>query len=177
MWVNQSKSGESRMKKTSKTIALKVAWHASGNRTLVQSIDGAHTDLQGVFFCNSNPAEFYRAVAKLIANLAGQGYQIVYQDTEAACDTAESSSHEIGEKTMNMSKAIVLEDVAAEAVALRGAAHSRPLTELLKLNAHTLGSIPKSDPSDGFIERVKRELAKRNGVDLSKVIVEFRIVS
>lgn len=144
----------------------------------MQSIDGAdHTDLSGVFFCNSDPAEFYRAVAKFIANLAGQGYQIVYQDTEADCDTAEFSSHEIGGKTMNMSKAIVLEDGAAEAVALRGAAHSRALTELLKLNSHTLGSIPKSDSSDGFIERVKRELAKRNGVDLSKVIVEFRIVS
>ena len=31
--------------------------------------------------------------------------------------------------------------------------------------------------SDGFIERVKREFAERNGVDVSKVIVEFRIVA
>jgi hypothetical protein len=33
------------------------------------------------------------------------------------------------------------------------------------------------DQSDGFIERVKREFAERNGVDVSKVIVEFRIVA
>jgi hypothetical protein len=33
------------------------------------------------------------------------------------------------------------------------------------------------DQSDGFIERVKREFAERNGVHVSKVIVEFRIVS
>ena len=31
--------------------------------------------------------------------------------------------------------------------------------------------------SDGFIERVKREFAERNGVDVRKVIVEFRIVA
>jgi len=33
------------------------------------------------------------------------------------------------------------------------------------------------DQSDGFIERVKREFAERNGVDVSKVVVEFRIVA
>jgi hypothetical protein len=50
-------------------------------------------------------------------------------------------------------------------------------TEKLMLDAHTLSSIPKSDSSDGFIERIKREFAERNGVDVSKVIVEFRIVA
>lgn len=34
-----------------------------------------------------------------------------------------------------------------------------------------------TDQSDGFIERVKREFAERNGVDVTKVIVEFRIVA
>lgn len=33
------------------------------------------------------------------------------------------------------------------------------------------------DQSDGFIERVKREFAERNGVDVSKIVVEFRIVA
>ena len=33
------------------------------------------------------------------------------------------------------------------------------------------------DQPDGFIERVKREFADRNGVDVSKVVVEFRIVA
>ena len=33
------------------------------------------------------------------------------------------------------------------------------------------------DQSDGFVERVKREFAARNGVDVSKVVVEFRIVA
>jgi hypothetical protein len=33
------------------------------------------------------------------------------------------------------------------------------------------------DQSDGFIERVKREFAERNGVDVSKVAVEFRIIA
>ena len=33
------------------------------------------------------------------------------------------------------------------------------------------------DQSDGFIERIKREFAERNGVDVSKVVVEFRIVA
>ena len=31
--------------------------------------------------------------------------------------------------------------------------------------------------SDGFIERVKREFADRNGVDVSKVVLEFRILA
>jgi hypothetical protein len=82
--VNQN-GGESRMKKMAKRIGLRVAWHVSGNRTLMQSIDGVpNGDLKGVFFCNSDSAEFYRAVAKLIANLARQGNQIDYEDTEAA---------------------------------------------------------------------------------------------
>jgi hypothetical protein len=34
-----------------------------------------------------------------------------------------------------------------------------------------------SAPPDEFFERVKREFAERNGVDVSKVIVEFRIVA
>ena len=34
-----------------------------------------------------------------------------------------------------------------------------------------------TDQSDGFIERVKREFAERNGVDVAKVVVEFRIVA
>ena len=34
-----------------------------------------------------------------------------------------------------------------------------------------------SNQSDGFIERVKREFAERNGVDVAKVTVEFRIVA
>ena len=33
------------------------------------------------------------------------------------------------------------------------------------------------DQSDGIIERVKREFAERNEVDVSKVVVEFRIVA
>ncbi len=32
-------------------------------------------------------------------------------------------------------------------------------------------------PSDGFVERVKQEFAELNGVDVSKVIVEFRIIA
>jgi hypothetical protein len=33
------------------------------------------------------------------------------------------------------------------------------------------------DQSDGFVERVKREFAELNGVDVTKVVVEFRIVA
>jgi hypothetical protein len=35
----------------------------------------------------------------------------------------------------------------------------------------------KSQSQKEFVERVKREFAELNGVDVSKVIVEFRIIS
>jgi len=43
-----------------------------------------------------------------------------------------------------------------------------------------LASVPGSPPAEsteGFIERVKREFAALNGVDVSKVVVEFRITA
>ena len=37
---------------------------------------------------------------------------------------------------------------------------------------------PKPDDNDSdFFERVKREFAERNGVDVGKVTVEFRIIT
>lgn len=87
------------MKKTGKRIGLKVAWHVSGNRTLMKSIDGVpQGDLKRVFFCNSDSAEFYRAAAKLIANLARQGHQIVYEDTKRACDTPSLPANKIARR-------------------------------------------------------------------------------
>ena len=87
----KKQNGEDKVKINTKTIELKVVWHAFGNRTLMQSIDGAvHTDLKGVFFCNSDSAEFYRAVAKLIAKLASQGNQVGYKDTHAPCDNVDA---------------------------------------------------------------------------------------
>jgi hypothetical protein len=35
----------------------------------------------------------------------------------------------------------------------------------------------KTESSEGFVQRVKREFAELNGVDVSKVLVEFKIIS
>ena len=44
-------------------------------------------------------------------------------------------------------------------------------------NAEPLLDIANSQSRKGFVERVKREFAELNGVDVSKVAVEFKIIS
>jgi hypothetical protein len=51
----------------------------------MQSVNGAtHKDLKGPFFCNSDAAEFYRAVAKKIAKMAKRGDRVTFKDTDAS---------------------------------------------------------------------------------------------
>ena len=55
-----------------KTIAMRVDWHPSGNRTLKERVGttGLFKDCKGPLFANSDATEFYRAVAKQIAKRA-----------------------------------------------------------------------------------------------------------
>jgi hypothetical protein len=46
---------------------------------------------------------------------------------------------------------------------------------ILSLDSTTTGGSSRSEANTGFIERVKREFAELNGVDVSKVSVDFRI--
>lgn len=48
---------------------------------------------------------------------------------------------------------------------------------ILSLDSATSGTRSPSIADSGFIERVKREFAELNGVDVSKVSVDFRINS
>ena len=48
---------------------------------------------------------------------------------------------------------------------------------VLPLDAPILQEATKAETGVEFITRVKREFAERNGVDVSMVAVEFRIVS
>jgi hypothetical protein len=48
---------------------------------------------------------------------------------------------------------------------------------VLPLSAPLLLDIANSQSRKGFVERVKREFAQLNGVDVSKVAVEFKIIS
>ena len=48
---------------------------------------------------------------------------------------------------------------------------------VLPLNAPLLLDVASSQSQKGFVERVKREFAELNGVDASKVTVEFKISS
>ncbi len=67
----------------------------------------------------------------------------------------------------------------------RGKGHTSDVTVGLKIKAKWSTLIPLADvpiasqtlPGDLFIERVKREFADLNGVDASKVVVEFKIIS
>jgi hypothetical protein len=48
-----------------------------------------------------------------------------------------------------------------------------------RLHSAEHGAIPQraaAEGSVGFVERVKREFAELNGVDISKVIVNFQII-
>ena len=48
---------------------------------------------------------------------------------------------------------------------------------VLPLDAPSLLDVANSQSHKGFVERVKREFAELNGVDASKVTVEFKIIS
>jgi hypothetical protein len=48
---------------------------------------------------------------------------------------------------------------------------------VLPLDAPTLREATKAETGAEFINRVKREFAERNGVDVNMVVVEFRVVS
>jgi len=47
----------------------------------------------------------------------------------------------------------------------------------IRVSASQLEEQDRQDDPDTFIERVKREFAARNDVDVSKVSVEFRILA
>jgi hypothetical protein len=59
-----------------------VDYHDGRNRTLKERIEPSVTfkDCASPMWCNSNAAEFYRAVAKRIAERAKK-YDVAYQDT------------------------------------------------------------------------------------------------
>ena len=70
--------------------------------------------------------------------------------------------------------------VALDEKTRRGAAAAGLKTKaiwkhVLPLDAPTLREATKAETGAEFINRVKREFAERNGVDVSMVIVEFRI--
>ncbi|MEA1973754.1 MAG: hypothetical protein U9N34_10760 [Candidatus Cloacimonadota bacterium] len=65
-----------------KNIELNVEYHQSGNYTLTERYEGGHKkDCEGALFANSNKGDFYKAVAKKIADLTSKGINVVYTDT------------------------------------------------------------------------------------------------
>lgn len=68
------------------SIELKVSYHPSGRYTLTEK-SGTPTmsgdpAANSALFGNTDKAEFYREVAKRIAELAGQGKSISYDDID-----------------------------------------------------------------------------------------------
>jgi hypothetical protein len=57
---------------------------------------------------------------------------------------------------------------------LKAKAKWRTSVPLAAVRTHKSASVP---PAESFIERVKREFAELNGVDVSKVVVEFKIIA
>jgi hypothetical protein len=57
---------------------------------------------------------------------------------------------------------------------LKAKARWRTSVPLAAARAHKSKSVP---PPESFIERVKQEFAELNGVDVGKVVVEFRIIA
>jgi hypothetical protein len=57
---------------------------------------------------------------------------------------------------------------------LKAKAKWRTSVPLAAVRTHKSPFVP---PAESFIERVKREFAELNGVDVSKVVVEFRIIA
>lgn len=68
--------------KTSENVILKVSVHPSGRHTLTRQDPGERMpkDLDGPLFANDDQVEFYRAVARYIADAAAAGEAIVYRD-------------------------------------------------------------------------------------------------
>jgi hypothetical protein len=67
------------------SVELKVSYHPSGRYTLTEK-SGTRTVAgdpapNSALFANTDKAEFYREVAKRIAELAEQGKSISYEDT------------------------------------------------------------------------------------------------
>jgi hypothetical protein len=57
---------------------------------------------------------------------------------------------------------------------LKAKAKWRTSVPLAAVRTHKSTSVP---PAESFIERVKQEFAELNGVDVSKVVVEFKIIA
>jgi hypothetical protein len=64
-------------------VTLTVETHDAGRWTLKQQINNAMPDdLKGPLFGNTDPADFYRAVAHKIADLAAaEDYRIIFKDS------------------------------------------------------------------------------------------------
>lgn len=62
---------------------LTVKKHPSGRRTLELQVNTeSSADLPGPLFGNIDPADFYRAVAQKIADLAAsENYRIIFKDS------------------------------------------------------------------------------------------------
>ena len=67
---------------SSKIIQLVVDRHPGGNHTLKCRSSQAEmfVDCEGDLFCNNNKEIFYRMVARQIAALSQQGFQVFYED-------------------------------------------------------------------------------------------------
>lgn len=65
-------------------IELRVRYHQSGRYTLTEKRGSEMpTDLTGPLFGNTDKAEFYRAVARKIAEIATTGARVTYEDTKS----------------------------------------------------------------------------------------------
>ncbi len=65
-----------------KKVELRVSYHTSGNFTLTEKIDDEiKRDCEGDLFTNSDKGSFYKAVAKKMADLQSQGFNVSYFDT------------------------------------------------------------------------------------------------
>lgn len=72
---------------------------------------------------------------------------------------------------------VALDEKTRRGVAAAGLKTKAIWKHVLPLDAPTLRETTKAETGAEFINRVKREFAERNGVDISMVAVEFRVVA
>jgi ABC-type Fe3+-hydroxamate transport system substrate-binding protein len=72
---------------------------------------------------------------------------------------------------------VALDEKTRRGVAAAGLKTKAIWKYFLSLDAPALGEATKAETGAEFINRVKREFAERNGVNVSMVVVEFRLVA
>lgn len=80
--VSKVESSTSGSEHGPESLHLQVDWHPSGRYTLKEGTPGRWSDCRdpSALFANDDKGEFYRAVAKRLAQLASKGVPFVFND-------------------------------------------------------------------------------------------------